>query len=109
MLIVNTMVNQSPTSLHSANAAMREGNYEEAVRLYSDLLQKYPSLLEIINFNIALAKRKLGNSQEFNQVAYKHETQQIHSLGELATASQQAFVVDIQRNRENNVCVIIKI
>ena len=98
MLIVNTMVNQSPTSLHSANAAMREGNYEEAVRLYSDLLQKYPSLLEIINFNIALAKRKLGNSQEFNQVAYKHETQQIHSLGELATASQQAFVVDIQRS-----------
>lgn|GEM_PF-1123212 len=52
------MTNNSKTSLSEANAALRSGNYSDAVRLYEKLLIEAPSLAGSLKFNLTMAKRR---------------------------------------------------
>jgi len=49
------------TYLTQGNAAMRAGNYSQALTLFEQALTQSPALAKVIEFNIKLAKSKLSN------------------------------------------------
>lgn len=49
------------TYLAQGNAAMRAGNYSQALALFEQALKQSPALAKVIEFNIKLAKSKLAN------------------------------------------------
>lgn len=95
------MANYSQTSLlKSANTALRNKNYVDALRLYSEVLRSHPELSSVIGFNITLAKQKLRDSPDESNALLPVE-QPIESppvgngedlTGDFIQAVEQAFL-----------------
>ncbi|MDR6984040.1 GT2 family glycosyltransferase/glycosyltransferase involved in cell wall biosynthesis [Rheinheimera pacifica] len=67
-MAVNTQATQaagsiSQTYLAQGNAAMRAGNYSQALSLFEQALKQSPALAKVIEFNIKLAKSKLSSGE----------------------------------------------
>lgn len=50
------------TFLAQGNAAMRAGNYSQAIALFEQALKQSPALAKVIEFNLKLAKSKVGDA-----------------------------------------------
>lgn len=88
---------QSRTLLASGNAALRAGNYSDAVKFYEQALKNTPALETVISSNISFAKSKLGTSD--GRVDQSGVTALVESKGhpqqEIATRSHRKDKVAI--------------
>lgn len=96
------MVNLSSSPLHKANAALRAGQYNEAINLYNDLLKEHPALSKNISFNLALARKKLRIVESYSpRQIEKYSTKNKSEFRlEIESKISEDFVHSVKSNLE---------